>query len=164
MDEVHKRDPEVPTIIITGHGDLRTAIHALQSGAHDYITKPFEPELVLAAVSRALAISHLKRRVERVEQLANIGMIAAGIADELDSPLNAITRSAEELSKQLNLIPQQMALSLNADGASSTRIPMADINLDPAFKHLETITRSILHCIRILETLNVPSPTELPDA
>ncbi|NIS81156.1 MAG: response regulator [Anaerolineales bacterium] len=164
MEEVRLRDPEIPIIIITGHGDLRTATRALKNGASDYITKPFEPELVLAAVSRALAISRLKRRVEKAERMANLGAIAAGIADELDGPLNAITRSAEELSKQLNLIPHQTALSLDADGASSTKIPIADINLEPAFKLLETITRSVLHCIRILETLNVQSPSESPEA
>ena len=151
----------IPVIIVTGHGDSSTATHALAGGAYDYITKPLEPDLVLAAVTRALAIGRLRRRFKKTIQNAGvIGAITSGIANELDTPLNAITVAAEELSKQLNQIKHLTCLTLQADGSPKSKIPIADIDMDPAYKQIETITRSVLHCIRLLEALNVKTTSE----
>ncbi len=161
MERVVKLDPEIPIIIITGHGDSHTATYALAGGAYDYITKPLEPDLVLDAVTRALAIGRLKRRFKRIIQNTGvIGAITSGIANELDTPLNTITRSAEELSKHLNQIKHLTTLTLQADGSPEANIPIADIDMDPAYKQIETITRSVLHCIRLLEALNIPQPQD----
>ena len=161
MERVVKLDPEIPVIIVTGHGDSSTATHALAGGAYDYITKPLEPDLVLAAVTRALAIGRLRRRFKKTIQNAGvIGAITSGIANELDTPLNAITVAAEELSKQLNQIKHLTCLTLQADGSPKSKIPIADIDMDPAYKQIETITRSVLHCIRLLEALNVKTTSE----
>lgn len=54
-----KLDPELPVIVITGHGDAETAVEVMQLGAFAFIEKPFEPEFLLAAVERASE----KRRV-----------------------------------------------------------------------------------------------------
>jgi DNA-binding NtrC family response regulator len=161
MERVVQLDPEIPIIIITGHGDSHTATYALAGGAYDYITKPLEPDLVLDAVTRALAIGRLRRRFKKTIQ--NAGVIAAitsGIANELDTPLNTITRSAEELSKHLNQIKHLTTLTLQADGSPESKIPIADIDMDPAYKQIETITRSVLHCIRLLEALNIHQPQD----
>jgi two-component system C4-dicarboxylate transport response regulator DctD len=156
MERVVQLDPEIPIIIITGHGDSHTATYALAGGAYDYITKPLEPDLVLDAVTRALAIGRLRRRFKKTIQNAGvIGAITSGIANELDTPLNTITRSAEELSKHLNQIKHLTTLTLQADGSPESKIPIADIDMDPAYKQIKTITRSVLHCIRLLEALNI---------
>ncbi len=161
MERVVKLDPEIPIIIITGHGDSNTATYALAGGAYDYITKPLEPDLVLDAVTRALAIGRLRRRFRKTVQNAGvIGAITAGIANELDTPLNNITRAAEELSKHLNQIKHLTSLTLQADGLPESNIPIADIDMDPAYKQIKVITRSVLHCIRLLEALNLQNPQD----
>ncbi|MEJ2561683.1 MAG: response regulator, partial [Anaerolineales bacterium] len=161
MERVVKLDPEIPIIIITGHGDSNTATYALAGGAYDYITKPLEPDLVLDAVTRALAIGRLRRRFRKTVQNAGvIGAITSGIAKELDTPLNNITRAAEELSKQLNQIKHLTSLTLQADDLPETNIPIADIDMDPAYKQIEVITRSVLHCIRLLEALDLQPPQD----
>ncbi len=161
MERVVKLDPEIPIIIITGHGDSHTANYALAGGAYDYITKPLEPDLVFDAVARALAIGRLRRRFKRtIQNTGVIGAITSGIANELDTPLNTITRSAEELSKHLNQIKHVTTLTLQADGSPEANIPIADIDMDPAYKQIETITRSVLHCIRLLEALNFHQPQD----
>ena len=47
-------DEGIPIILITGHGDINTAVSAMQLGAYDFIEKPFEPERLLSTVKRGL--------------------------------------------------------------------------------------------------------------
>jgi sigma-B regulation protein RsbU (phosphoserine phosphatase) len=66
MNEVHARDESVPVIVITGFGDVDTAISALKSGAFDFIIKPFNVEQVLASAGKAVERSHLHRENARL--------------------------------------------------------------------------------------------------
>lgn len=47
-------DPELPIVLITGHGDISMAVQAMKDGAHDFIQKPFAPEYLVEVVRRAL--------------------------------------------------------------------------------------------------------------
>ena len=52
--EILAIDPELPVVLITGHGDISTAVQAMKNGAHDFIQKPFAPEYFVEVVRRAL--------------------------------------------------------------------------------------------------------------
>ena len=54
-------EPAVPTIMISGHGTIETAVQALQLGAYDFIEKPFKSDRLLVVVRRALEASRLAR-------------------------------------------------------------------------------------------------------
>lgn len=47
------RDPELPVILLTGHGDIEMAVNALKQGAFDFIAKPFSTDHLVASVRRA---------------------------------------------------------------------------------------------------------------
>ncbi len=53
--------PEVPVLMISGHGNIETAVQALKFGAHDFIEKPFKTERLLLTVKRALQQRRLAR-------------------------------------------------------------------------------------------------------
>ncbi len=53
MTAVLKRDPEIPVVLFTGHGDIPMAVSAMRSGAYDFIEKPFNPEILLETIRRA---------------------------------------------------------------------------------------------------------------
>ena len=53
LEQVKKRDPTLPVIMISGHGNLDTAVAAIREGAVDFIEKPFEAGRLLHLVARA---------------------------------------------------------------------------------------------------------------
>ena len=54
LTAVKQIDPELPVILITGHGDIDMAVNAMQLGAYDFIEKPFQPERLIEAVRRGI--------------------------------------------------------------------------------------------------------------
>jgi two-component system C4-dicarboxylate transport response regulator DctD len=54
-----ERDPELPVILITGHGDVPLAVAAMRAGAYDFVEKPFDPKRLTDAVARASAMRRL---------------------------------------------------------------------------------------------------------
>ena len=56
-----ERHPDVPIIIVSGHGTVETAVSAIRKGAYDYIVKPFKAAKLLVTVSRALESARLRK-------------------------------------------------------------------------------------------------------
>ncbi|WP_322786021.1 sigma-54-dependent Fis family transcriptional regulator [Caulobacter segnis] len=54
FERIQTIDPDIPVLLITGHGDVAMAVAALQDGAYDFVSKPFPMERLTAALSRAL--------------------------------------------------------------------------------------------------------------
>jgi DNA-binding NtrC family response regulator len=60
--------PELPVVVMTAFGSVETAIEALRSGAYDFVIKPFENDVMVAAVTRAVESSRLKQQVRVLKQ------------------------------------------------------------------------------------------------
>ena len=71
LDEIKRRDPSLPVLMISGHGNLDTAVAAIRRGAVDFIEKPFEAERLLMLVGRATETEALRR--ENATLKAQIG-------------------------------------------------------------------------------------------
>jgi|JI10StandDraft_1071094.scaffolds.fasta_scaffold18182_3 two-component system nitrogen regulation response regulator NtrX len=65
--ELKQRVPDLPVVIISGHGNIETAVAAIKRGAYDYIEKPFNSDRLLLVVSRALENIRLKRENEHLK-------------------------------------------------------------------------------------------------
>lgn len=61
LEEVKRRDPTLPVIMISGHGNLDTAVAAIREGAVDFIEKPFKADKLLHLVARATETDRLRR-------------------------------------------------------------------------------------------------------
>lgn len=70
LDELKRRDPSIPVIVISGHGNLDTAVAAIRRGAVDFIEKPFEAERLLLLVERATETERLRREVASLRETA----------------------------------------------------------------------------------------------
>lgn len=68
LDEIKKREPELPVIIFSGHGNIDTAVSAVARGAMDFIEKPFEAGRLLHLVGRATETERLRRENVRLRQ------------------------------------------------------------------------------------------------
>ncbi len=59
LDQLHQQDPDLPVLLITGHGDVPLAVKAMRAGAYDFLEKPFASDAMLDSVRRALALRRL---------------------------------------------------------------------------------------------------------
>jgi two-component system, NtrC family, C4-dicarboxylate transport response regulator DctD len=59
LTHLHAQDPELPVLLITGHGDVPLAVQAMRTGAYDFLEKPFASDALLDSVRRALALRAL---------------------------------------------------------------------------------------------------------
>ena len=68
LPEIKRLDPDVPVIICTAHADLATAVRAMKLGAYDYLTKPFDVELLALTLERALERNQLRSRIDELKR------------------------------------------------------------------------------------------------
>lgn len=76
-------DPDIPVILITGHGDIGMAVRALHEGAFDFIAKPFATDHLAASIRRALQARHLvldNRRLRQALATPQTGLIGSSRA------------------------------------------------------------------------------------
>ena len=66
LDSVKRQNPKVPVVMISGHGNIETAVTAIKLGAYDFIEKPFKADRLILVAERALETSRLKREVNEL--------------------------------------------------------------------------------------------------
>ena len=85
LDVVKGLDEDLPVVMISGHGNIETAVSALKRGAYDFIEKPFKSDRLVVVVDRALEAASLKRenRRLRAQTMAPTGLIGKSAAAQL---------------------------------------------------------------------------------
>jgi two-component system response regulator FixJ len=76
QQELNKRNSTVPVIVVTGHGDVPLAVTAMRAGAFDFLEKPFDDDVLLDSIQRALAVGR-KTHQTQTESRAAAALIAA---------------------------------------------------------------------------------------
>ncbi|HWE05730.1 MAG TPA: response regulator, partial [Rhizomicrobium sp.] len=66
--DVLKRDhPDLPVVIISGHGTIETAVASIKKGAYDFVEKPFKADRLIHVAARALEAARLRREVQELK-------------------------------------------------------------------------------------------------
>jgi two-component system, NtrC family, nitrogen regulation response regulator NtrX len=96
LKAVKRDNPDVPVVIISGHGNIEIAVAAIKQGAYDFIEKPFNIDQLMVVVSRAMETSRLRRENTdlRRRDVTTADMIGSGPAFKaLKSNLEKVTKS-----------------------------------------------------------------------
>jgi two-component system response regulator AtoC len=139
------RHPEVAIIIITGFGQIQSAVEAIKAGASDYLEKPFEHlEKLKLAVSRALEEVRAKREIHRLHGLQEKQYRVDQLIGESESTLN--------LRKLIGKLARSEAQTILVHGESGTGKELVARGL-----HYESARRDFpfmeVNCAAITETL-----------
>ena len=105
LREIRKRDPDLPVVMISGHGTIETAVAALKEGAYDFIEKPFKMQRLLLVVERALEATSLRVENRNLRAIANSADELIGKSSALSQVRQVIERVAPTGSRVLVLGP-----------------------------------------------------------
>lgn len=101
LDEIKKSDPSIPVLIISGHGNIDTAVAAIRKGATDFIEKPFEADRLLHLVSRATETERLRRENQALKARVGQDEELTGTSSAINSVRATIKRVAGTGSRVL---------------------------------------------------------------
>jgi two-component system nitrogen regulation response regulator NtrX len=101
LEEIKRRDPSLPVLIISGHGNLDTAVAAIRQGAVDFIEKPFEASHLVHLVNRATETERLKRENEALRQQVGNEMELTGSSGGINNVRATLKRVAVTGSRVL---------------------------------------------------------------
>ncbi|MBP6818453.1 MAG: sigma-54-dependent Fis family transcriptional regulator [Ferrovibrio sp.] len=101
LDRIARDHPNVPVIIISGHGNIETAVSAIKRGAYDYIEKPFKSDRLLLLVERALEQARLRRENEELRQRSGSITEMIGHSPAINALRQAVDRVAPSNSRVL---------------------------------------------------------------
>lgn len=94
----------LPVIVMTGQGDIATAVRAMKAGAVDFVEKPFDDDLLLKAIETALSTAAGRASRERGDAAALIAMLSARERQVLDGILAG--RSTKMIADDLGISPR----------------------------------------------------------
>ncbi|HID55631.1 TPA: hybrid sensor histidine kinase/response regulator [Candidatus Poribacteria bacterium] len=110
LREIRNRDElaNMQVIMLTAYGDVDSLTKALDLGADDYISKPFNDRELSARVKASLRMKKLQDRVIKAERLAAVGALVVTMSHEINNPLTGIIGNCQIILKNADSIPPKM--------------------------------------------------------
>jgi two-component system nitrogen regulation response regulator NtrX len=101
LEELKRDHPHLPVIMISGHGNIETAVSAIKRGAYDFIEKPFKADRLLLMVERAIEAARLKRENEELRLRAGGDIDLIGRSAAINQVRQSIDKVAPTGSRVL---------------------------------------------------------------
>ena len=92
LDTLKREQPDLPVVMISGHGTIETAVASIKKGAYDFIEKPFKADRLIHVVNRALEAARLRREVQELK-------LKAGDETELVGGSSAVSQIRQAVEK-----------------------------------------------------------------
>ncbi|SHI73031.1 sigma-54-dependent transcriptional regulator [Aureimonas altamirensis] len=124
LEAIKTQHPEIPVVMISGHGNIETAVSAIKRGAYDYIEKPFKADRLVLIAERALETSKLKREVLELRRRTYDSPELIGKSHVMNQLRTTIERVAPTNSRVMILGPsgsgkEMVARAIHAASARS---------------------------------------------
>jgi two-component system, NtrC family, nitrogen regulation response regulator NtrX len=114
LDSVKEIHPELPVVMISGHGNIETAVAAIKRGAYDFIEKPFKADRLVLVADRALETSRLKREVKELKAFTPMQTGMVGKSPALNQLRQAVDKIAPTNSRIMIVGPSGSGKELAA--------------------------------------------------
>jgi two-component system, NtrC family, nitrogen regulation response regulator NtrX len=114
LEQIKRDHADLPVVMISGHGNIETAVAAIKRGAYDFIEKPFKSDRLILVATRALETSRLKREVKELKQLAPTASVMTGRSACMNQLRQTIERAAKANSRILIVGPSGAGKELAA--------------------------------------------------
>src|SRR2546429_9114525 len=114
LEQIKRDHPDLPVVMISGHGNIETAVAAIKRGAYDFIEKPFKSDRLILVATRALETSRLKREVKELKQLAPTASVLTGRSACMNQLRQTIDRPAKANSRIMIVGPSGAGKELAA--------------------------------------------------
>ena len=99
LEVIKQEHADVPVVMISGHGNIETAVAAIKKGAYDFIEKPFKADRLILVANRALETSRLKREVKELKQLSPVSSAMIGHSPSMNQLRQTVDRAAKANSR-----------------------------------------------------------------
>ena len=99
LDEFQSQHPDMPVVMISGHGNVETAVSAIRRGAYDYIEKPFKVDRLLLITQRAMEAARLKNEVADLRERSSKTVELVGNSPAMQAIKGVIEKSAPTNSR-----------------------------------------------------------------
>ncbi|MFZ1773376.1 MAG: sigma-54 dependent transcriptional regulator [Rhizobiaceae bacterium] len=134
LEEIRAQHPELPVVMISGHGTIETAVAAIRRGAYDFIEKPFKSDRLILIAERALETSKLKKEVSELKRRSGEAPGFIGTSMAMNHLRQTIDRVAPTNSRILILGPSGSGkeMAARAIHAQSSRAGGPFVSLNAA--------------------------------
>ncbi|HDG96973.1 MAG TPA: response regulator [Desulfobacterales bacterium] len=172
LETVQDSYPDIPVIIITGHGTIDTAVECMKKGAYDFITKPFQIDQFLLTIQRASEKRKLELQAKRFEEenrrnLYDLKLEKSRVKTIINCMANGVLVTNRNLEVVLHNPASMQMMEITGDMDSP--VPIEDLIDDKDFidslkdiqqtdaSGLHTITREITRGQKVLRAISAPA-------
>ena len=132
LDFIRNHSPTIPVVMISGHGNLETAVKAMRMGAFDYISKPPDLNHLLSTVRSALQLKAQPARVQKTVKKLNVSQQMVGESDAMQRIHKLISKVAPTQARVLVQGPNGSGKELIADAIHKNSLrskgPFVEVN------------------------------------
>lgn len=151
LGEVTRRRPDLPTLLITGHGQHDFAVQALRGGAFDFLQKPLDRDYLMESLSRAIRVRQLRRRV--AEQQQSLQQHAADLERAVDERTTELQAAQTARNEFLAMLAHELRNPLASIRCAIDLLSIASLNGLAQAEALQSIDGHVRHMTRQIEVL-----------